>query len=132
MKVKSVVPSFVDKYLFVQITTEDGTTGIGESGAWGHLEASAAAIVKCGEYLIGRDARQIEHHWNAAAGKPFHWRCNHGRHFTIDIALWDIKGKSLGVPIFELLGGCVRDKIRTLCPRQSEDRRGDDFRGAPS
>ncbi|NLS08077.1 mandelate racemase/muconate lactonizing enzyme family protein [Rhizobium sp. P32RR-XVIII] len=113
MKIKSVVPSFVDKYLFVQITTEDGTTGIGESGAWGHLEASAAAIVKCGEYLVGRDARQIEHHWNALQrASHFTGAAIMGAISAIDIALWDIKGKSLGVPISDLLGGSVRDKIR--------------------
>lgn len=113
MKIKSVIPSFIDKYLFVQITTEDGTTGTGESGAWGHLEASAAAIVKCGEYLIGRDSRQIEHHWNALQrASHFTGAAIMGAVSAIDIALWDIKGKSLGVPISELLGGSVRDKIR--------------------
>lgn len=113
MKIKSVVPSFVDKYLFVQITTEDGTTGIGESGAWGHLEASAAAIVKCGEYLVDRDSRQIEHHWNALQrASHFSGGAIMGAISAIDIALWDIKGKSLGVPISELLGGSVRSKVR--------------------
>jgi galactonate dehydratase len=113
MKIKSVIPNFVDKYLFVQIVTEDGITGIGESGAWGHLEASAAALVKCGEYLVGRDARQIEHHWNALQrASHFTGAAIMGAVSAIDIALWDIKGKALGVPVSELLGGSVRDKIR--------------------
>jgi galactonate dehydratase len=113
MKIKSVVPIFADKYLFVQITTDTGITGIGESGTWGHLEASAAAIVKCGEYLAGRDARQIEHHWNALQrASSFSGAAIMGAVSAIDIALWDIKGKSLGVPVSELIGGSVRNKIR--------------------
>lgn len=113
MKIRSVVPKFVDKYLFVLITTEDGLTGLGESGTWGHLEASSAAIAKCGEYLIGRDARQIEHHWNALQrASHFTGAAIMGAVSAIDIALWDIKGKSLGVPIYELIGGAVRSKVR--------------------
>jgi galactonate dehydratase len=113
MRITRVSPFFVGRYLFVEIETGDGLVGIGESGAWGHLEASAAAIAKFGEYLIGEDARQIELHWNVM---------NRAHHFTgaatggaisaIDIALWDLKGKRLGVPVYELLGGPVRSKVR--------------------
>jgi galactonate dehydratase len=113
MRIEKVEPLFVGRYLYVRITTETGLTGIGESGAWGHLEASAAALVKFGNYLQGRDARAIEHHWNVM------YRAHHfvgaaiaGAISAIDIALWDIKGKSLGVPVYELLGGKVRDKVR--------------------
>ncbi|MBN3846237.1 mandelate racemase/muconate lactonizing enzyme family protein [Paraburkholderia sp. Ac-20342] len=113
MKIASVTPIFADRFLYVKVTTEDGLTGIGESGAWGQYEASAAAMVKCGEYLVGRDARQIEHHWNVLQ------RANHftgmaimGAISAIDIALWDIKGKALGVPVYELIGGQMRHKVR--------------------
>ena len=63
MIITKVVPLFIDRFLFVRIETDKDISGIGESGAWGHLEASAAAISKFGEYLVGKDARQIEHHW---------------------------------------------------------------------
>ena len=54
MKITSVEPMLIDRYLFVQIQTDAGFTGVGESGTWGHLEASAAAIAKFGDYLVAR------------------------------------------------------------------------------
>eukprot|EP01037_Dinobryon_pediforme_P002129 gene2130-2166_t len=113
MKITKVTPLMVDRFCFVRIETDKGITGIGESGTWGQLEASAASITKYGEYLVGRDPRTIEHHWNVML------RANHftggainGAVSAIDIALWDIKGKQLGVPVYELLGGKVRHKAR--------------------
>ena len=113
MKITKVQPLLVDRFLLVRIETDAGITGIGESGAWGQLEASAASITKYAEYLIGKDPRPIEHHWNVML------RANHftggaitGAVSAIDIALWDIKGKHFNVPVYELLGGKVRHKAR--------------------
>jgi len=113
VKITKVEPLMVDRFCFVRIETDKGITGIGESGTWGQLEASAAAITKYAEYLVGKDPRPIEHHWNVML------RANHftggainGAVAAIDIALWDIKGKSLGVPVYELLGGKMRNKAR--------------------
>jgi galactonate dehydratase len=113
MKIVKVEPLMVDRFLFVRIQTDNGITGIGESGTWGQLEASAAAITKYAEYLVGKDPRPIEHHWNVML------RANHftggainGAVAAIDIALWDIKGKLYGVPVYELLGGKMRNKAR--------------------
>ena len=113
MKITRVEPLMVDRFCFVRIETDKGITGIGESGTWGQLEASAAAITKYAEYLVGKDPRPIEHHWNVML------RANHftggainGAVAAIDIALWDIKGKALGVPVYELLGGKMRHKAR--------------------
>ncbi len=113
MKITKVTPLMVDRFCFVRIETDKGITGIGESGTWGQLEASAAAITKYAEYLVGKDPRPIEHHWNVML------RANHftggainGAVAAIDIALWDIKGKLYGVPVYELLGGKMRDKTR--------------------
>jgi galactonate dehydratase len=113
MKITRVEPLLVDRFLLVRIHTDAGITGIGESGTWGHLEASAAAIAKFGEYLAGKDPFPIEHHWNVML------RANHftggainGAVSAIDIALWDIKGKFFNVPVYELLGGKVRDRAR--------------------
>jgi galactonate dehydratase len=53
-----------DRFLLVRIETDAGIVGIGESGAWGQLEVSAASITKYAEYLMGKDPRPIEHHWN--------------------------------------------------------------------
>ena len=111
MKITKVQPLLVDRFLLVRIETDTGITGIGESGAWGQLEASAASIGKYAEYLVGKDPRPIEHHWNVML------RANHftggainGAVSAIDIALWDIKGKFHGVPVHELLGGKMRHK----------------------
>lgn len=103
----------IDRYLFVEVHTNAGITGLGESGAWGFLEASAAAVDTFKRHLIGQDPLRIEHHWN------YLYRWTHfrgaaimGALSAIDLALWDIAGKHLGVPCYQLLGGKVRDKAR--------------------
>ncbi len=63
MKITAVEALPVDRYLFARVHTDAGTSGLGESGAWGFLEASQAAIEKLGRYLVGRDPLLIEHHW---------------------------------------------------------------------
>ena len=113
MKITNVEPLMIDRYLFVRITADSGHVGIGESGSWGHLEASAAAIGKFGKYLIGKDPLRIEHHWQ------YMYRFSHfrgaaimGAISAIDIALWDIMGKYFDVPVYQLLGGKTRDLAR--------------------
>ena len=113
MKITRVEPLSVDRFLFVKIHTDAGITGIGESGAWGFLEASKAAIQKFGRYLVGEDPLRIEHHWQ------YMYRFAHfrgaaimGAISAIDIALWDIAGKHFDAPAYQLLGGAVRNKAR--------------------
>ena len=113
MKITDIETVFVDRYLFVQVHTDEGINGLGESGAWGYLEASAAVVEKWKDYLVGQDPLRIEHHWQ------YLYRWSHfrgaaimGALSAIDIALWDIAGKHLGVPCYQLLGGRCRDKAR--------------------
>ncbi len=113
MKITAIETVFVDRYLFVQVETDAGITGLGESGAWGFLEASAAAVETFKRYLIGQDPLRIEHHWQ------YLYRWTHfrgaaimGALSAIDIALWDIAGKHFGVPAYQLMGGKTRDKAR--------------------
>ncbi|MFH1085459.1 MAG: galactonate dehydratase [Chloroflexota bacterium] len=113
MKITDIETLFIDRYLFVKVHTDEGLTGLGESGAWGYLEASAGAVEKFKPYLIGQDPLRIEHHWQ------FMYRSSHFRGAAImgalsalDIALWDIAGKWFGVPCYQLMGGRVRDKAR--------------------
>ncbi|TNM63725.1 mandelate racemase/muconate lactonizing enzyme family protein [Aliirhizobium smilacinae] len=113
MKITSVEPIFADIFLFVRITTDKGIVGYGECGTWGHYDAAAAAIQRFGRFLEGQDPTTIERHWNVML------RANHytgaainGAVSAIDMALWDIKGKALGVPVHELLGGRMRDRVR--------------------
>ncbi len=113
MKITRVEPIFLDKFLLVEIETDKGIIGLGESGSWGFLEASGAAIEKFGRYLIGKDPLLIEHHWQ------YMYRFSHfrgaaimGALSAIDIALWDIAGKHFNVPAYALMGGKVREKAR--------------------
>src|SRR5215831_4997093 len=113
MKITDVKTIPVDRYLFVQVRTNEGITGLGESGTWGYLEASEKVIQTFKTYLIGQDPLRIEHHWQ------YLYRSSHfsgsaimGALSAIDIALWDIAGKYFGVPCYQLLGGKCRDKAR--------------------
>ncbi len=113
MKVSGVHTIAVDRFLFVQIETDAGIVGVGESGAWGFLEASAQVIEKLGRYLVGKDPLRIEHHWQYMY-RAFHFRgaAIMGAISAIDIALWDIAGKHFDVPVYQLLGGKCRDRAR--------------------
>lgn len=113
MKITDIRTIFVDRYLFVQVYTDEGIVGLGESGAWGYLEASAGAVETFKRYLIDQNPLLIEHHWQ------YLYRWTHfrgaaimGALSAIDIALWDIAGKYFGVPVYQLLGGKTRDKAR--------------------
>lgn len=113
MKITEIEPIFVDRYLFVKVHTDAGITGLGESGTWGFLEASAKVMETYKRYLIGQDPLLIEHHWNYL----YRWNAFRGAAImgalsAIDIALWDIAGKHYGVPVYKLLGGPTRQKAR--------------------
>jgi galactonate dehydratase len=106
LTITAIEPIFVDRYLFVKVHTDAGITGVGESGAWGYLEASAQAMETFKRYLIGQDPLRIEHHWQ------YLYRWTHFRGAAIMGALWDIAGKHFGVPVYQLLGGATRHKAR--------------------
>jgi galactonate dehydratase len=117
VRIESVEAKLLDRFLFVEITTDGGLKGLGESGAWGFHEATAAAVNKFAEYLVGEDPRRIEHHWQ------YMYRWAHfrgsvimGALSAIDIALWDIAGKHYQAPVHALLGGKVRNKARSYAP----------------
>ena len=113
MRITSVEPIPIDRYLFVKVYTDDGITGLGESGTWGFLEASEAAIEKFGRYLVGEDPLRIEHHWQYMyQSGHFRGAAIMGAISALDIALWDIAGKHFGVPVYQLMGGRTRDKAR--------------------
>ena len=113
MKITAVEAVPVDRYLFAKVHTDEGISGVGESGAWGHLEASEAAINKFGRYLVGEDPLRIEHHWQCMyRSGHFRGAAIMGAISALDIALWDIAGKRFGVPVHQLLGGKTRDKAR--------------------
>lgn len=114
MKITSLELIPASKYLFLKIHTDSGIWGTGESGAWGYLDGTAAVIKKFEEYLIGKDPFQIEHHWQYLyRSMYFRGSILMSALSAVDIALWDIKGKALGVPVYELLGGKYRNQVRS-------------------
>ena len=113
MKITRIESIHAGQFLFVRIHTDAGIHGVGEGGVWGHIEAAKTAVDKFATYLVGKDPFPIEHHW--AVMHRFSYFQGHAINAAIsaiDIALWDIKGKALGVPVYELLGGKMRDSVR--------------------
>ncbi len=100
-------------FLFVVIDTDEGIYGVGESGLSGREKAVLGAIDHFRDLLVGMDPFQTEHIWQLLFRGGFFpaQRILTSAMAAIDIALWDIKGKALNVPIYQLLGGKVRDKV---------------------
>jgi galactonate dehydratase len=102
------------RYLFLKVHTDEGIVGLGEPILEGRARTCAAAVEELAPWLIGRDPRNVVHHWQAMYRHAFY---RGGPILTsvlsgIEQALWDIKGKLLGVPVYELLGGPTRDRVR--------------------
>ncbi len=113
MKIERVESRLAGSSQIVRIMTDTGLVGVGQSACWGYLEATDAVVKKFADYLVGKDPLDIEHHWQYMYRMgPFRGSVISGAVSAIDIALWDIKGKSLGAPVWQLLGGKTRDKIR--------------------
>ena len=122
MKITDVTLRKAKHYLFVQIHTDEGIVGLGEAGNWAYLNATAATIEKLAGYLIGKDPFRIEDfNQNFMRAQYFRGSVIMSAISAIDIALWDIKGKKLGVPVYELLGGRVRDKVRVYASPMSKE-----------
>jgi galactonate dehydratase len=113
MKIAEVEPLRVGSQLYVRITTDDGLRGLGQSACWAYPDAVRGVLEAFRSYLVGQDPMRIEHHWQYLYRMgPFRGSVLGGAVSAVDIALWDIKGQRLGVPIWELLGGRTRDRIR--------------------
>ncbi|GIV76652.1 galactonate dehydratase [Litorilinea aerophila] len=100
-------------FLFVVVDTDEGIYGVGEAGITGRELAVMGAIEHFKPLLIGQNPANIEHIWQTLFRGGFFpaQRILSAAISAIDIALWDIKGKALGVPVYELLGGKVREKV---------------------
>jgi galactonate dehydratase len=113
-----VIPTGWRKPVMVEVEVDEGITGIGEAGvAYGYGGTAVAELIEeiARRAVIGRDAGQIEEIWNHVYDHAF-WSKNGGAiHFAalsaIEHALWDIKGKALGVPVHALLGGALIERI---------------------
>ena len=111
----TAIDTFVltNSWVFVKISTDAGITGWGEM-LKDDARACAAGAMEVARYLVGKDPRPITHHWQAIhrgafyRGGPIKTAILSG----IDMALWDIAGKCYGVPVYKLLGGPTRERIR--------------------
>jgi galactonate dehydratase len=112
------------RWLFLKIHTNAGIVGLGEPIVEGRALTVAAAVKEIEPYLKGKDPRQVVHHWQAIYRHAFY---RGGPILTsalsgIDMALWDIKGKALGVPVYELLGGPTRRRVRVYAHAGTPER----------
>jgi len=103
------------RWLFLRLETDDGIVGWGEPVIEGRAATVEAAVQELCEYVIGKDPARINDLWQTMyrggfyRGGPVLMSAIAG----IDQALWDIKGKALGVPVYQLLGGLVRERMKT-------------------
>jgi galactonate dehydratase len=116
------------RWLFLKVHTNANIVGLGEPIVEGRALTVQTAVREIEPYLIGKDPRQVVHHWQAIYRHAFY---RGGPVLTsalsgIDMALWDIKGKALGVPVYELLGGPTRRRVRVYAHARTpaELRRG--------
>src|SRR5689334_7084202 len=102
-------------WVFVKVhTDQDGLHGVGEGTVTSKAQVVAAAIMEHERFLVGRDPSNIELLWQAMYRYP-RWRGGpvlNSAISAIEMALWDIKGKALGVTVYQLLGGAARERIR--------------------
>ena len=112
-KIEKVETLLWDRWLLIRIYCEDGTVGIGEGGVHGWQRATKTMIETMEPYLLGKDPHRIEHHYQwLYRSSHFMGSVVQGALSAIDIALWDIKGKRLEVPVYDLMGGKTRDRVR--------------------
>ena len=118
MKVTEVKPFVVDcfrtNWVFVKIETDEGITGVGEGTLEYKEKAFLGALEHIKEYLVGQNPLDIEMHWHNIY-RDAYWRGGPvlmSALSAVEMALWDILGKYLNVPVYQLLGGKVNDKVR--------------------
>lgn len=118
MKVTDVkaftVDCFRTNWVFVKVYTDDGLTGVGEGTLEYKEKAFLGALEHIKEYLVGKNPLEIEKHWHTVY-RDAYWRGGPvlmSALSAVEMALWDILGKSLGVPVYQLLGGKVNDQVR--------------------
>ena len=107
------LPDHGDSMMLVVVDTDEGIHGLGEVGIRSRQRAVAGGLEHLAELIVGEDPRRIEHLWQVMFRRGFFPadRFLAAAIAAVDVALWDIRGKALGVPVHELLGGRVRDHV---------------------
>lgn len=116
MLIDRVETFLVDRFLVVRLTTDCGLQGVGEGCYWAYPRAAEETVRALGDAIRGMDARDTEHLYQFMQRYNGSFRGNSisAAISAIDTALWDIKGKRLGVPVWDLLGGRARHKVRGI------------------
>ena len=115
MKIEKIETWLVSKWLTVRVTCDDGTYGVGEGNFWSYADATEVMAHRVIEDIRGMDPKDLEHIWNFVYRKySFRSPALTAVMSAIDMALWDIKGKRLNTPIWDLLGGKFRDRVRAI------------------
>jgi L-alanine-DL-glutamate epimerase-like enolase superfamily enzyme len=105
------IPDRGDSMMLVLVDTDAGVSGLGEVGIRTRQEAVRGAVAHLADVLVGQDAARIEHLWQVMSRSGFFPadRFLSAAVAAVDVALWDIQGKALGVPVYRLPGGKVRE-----------------------
>ncbi len=111
------------RWTFLKVHTDVGVVGLGEPVIESRGKTVMTAVEEIEPYLIGKDPRRVQHHWQAIYRHAFY---RGGPILTaalsgVDVALWDIKGKALGIPIYEFFGGPTRDRVRVYSHANSPE-----------
>ena len=115
MKIIQIQPFLVGRCLLVRVYTDAGIVGTGEAGLWAHHRWVYEAIQDLAEYYVGKDPRRIEHHAQVISRQThFMGSVLSAAMSAMDIAMWDILARSVDMPICQLLGGKVRDKVKVF------------------
>jgi len=115
MKIEKITPFLVDRFCLVRVYTDVGIVGNGEAGLWAHQGMVYRAIQDLSPYYIGQDPSRIEHHFQTVARDThFMGAALSAALSAIDIALWDILAKSVDLPVYQLLGGKCRERVKTF------------------
>jgi galactonate dehydratase len=115
MHITEIKPFWVGRSLLVRVYTDEGIIGNGEAGLWAHHGMVQRAIEELSDYYVGRDPALREHHFQVVSRSThFMGAVLSAAQSAIDIALWDIIGQWVGLPVYQLLGGKCRDRVKVF------------------
>ena len=113
MKITEIRTFLVGRTVLIRVHTDAGIVGNGEGGLWAHQRPVQALVEELADYYVGRDPRRIDHHYQVVSRQAHFFGATMSAALSaIDIALWDILGKSVGLPVYQLLGGKCRERVR--------------------
>ena len=118
-----VADCFRTNWAFVKVCTDEGIDGVGEATLEYKEKALCGAVEHIKDYLVGKDPTRIEEHFQTIY-RDAYWRGGPvlmSALSAVEIALWDILGKWLNVPVYQLLGGRVRDRVRAYTHIRTKD-----------